>query len=121
YGLVAAMAILMVGFISILFLIQRLLLRKSFRFIGVGPKAGSNRRLPLGRWRWVAFGLMFSYVSLGIIVIVGAVFVRSGTFIISPHVPFIDALTLQNYTDLLTVEVYRRSIFNTIILALVGA
>jgi len=121
YGLVATMAILMVAFIGILFLVQRLLLRKSFRFIGVGPKAGANRRLPLGRWKWAAFGLLFSYVSLGIIVIVGAVFVRSGTFIISPHVPFLDALTPQNYIDLLTVDVYRRSIFNTIILALIGA
>lgn len=121
YGLVAALAVMLIAFVGVLFLLQRLWMRKSFRFIGVGPKAGALRRLPLGRWRWVASGVLGAYVLLGVLAIVGSVFVRSGTFIIAPGVPLSEALTWQNYADLLTVDVYRRSIFNTVVLALVGA
>lgn len=121
YGLVATMAVLMIVFVGILFYLQRLLLAKSFRFIGVGPKAGGLRKLGLGKWKWVALGFMVTYVFFGVISIVGAVFLRSATFIISPHVPILDAFTTQNFYDLLTVDVYRRSIMNTVILAILGA
>jgi len=121
YGLVATLAILLVGFVGILFLIQRLLLRKSFRFIGVGPKAGAAHRLPLGPWKWCAFGLLFAYVGFGILAIVGSVLARSGTFIISPHVPVLESFTAQNYIDLFADEASRRSIANTLILAVLGA
>ena len=120
YGLVAAMAVLLIAFVGLLFLAQRVLLRKSFRFVGVGPKAGALRRLPLGSWRWPAFALLAGYVLFGVLAIVGAVFLRSGTFIISPQLPLMESLTWQNYLDLLEVDVYRRSIENTLLLAVVG-
>src|SRR5690606_19559474 len=49
-----------------------------------------------------------------------AVFLRSGTFIISPQLPLVESLTWQNYLDLLEVDVYRRSIENTLLLAVAG-
>lgn len=121
YGLVAAMAVMLIAFVGLLFLLQRLWMRKSFRFIGVGPKAGALRRLPLGQWKWLASGLLAGYVLFGVVAIVGSVFLRSGTFIIAPGVTLAESLTWQNYADLLTVDVYRRSIINTVVLALVGA
>ncbi len=121
YGLSAAMAVMLVAFVGVLFLIQRLLLRKSFRFVGVGPKAGALRKLPLGPWKWAAFLAMTAYVFFAIVAIVGAVFLRSGTFIITPLVPIMDAFTTQNYIDLFVVDAYRRAILNTIVLAILGA
>ncbi|MGH8812860.1 MAG: ABC transporter permease, partial [Advenella sp.] len=121
YGLVAALAMALIIFVSLLFWLQRFLMRKSFRFVGVGPKAGAARRLPLGPWRWAATGALGAYVLFGVVVIVGAVVLRSGTYIIAPGVPILETLTTRNFMDLLAVDVYRRSIVNTVVLALIGA
>ncbi len=121
YGLVAALALVLIIFVSLLFWLQRFLMRKSFRFVGVGPKAGAARRLPLGPWRWAATGALGAYVLFGVVVIVGAVVLRSGTYIIAPGVPILETLTTRNFMDLLAVDVYRRSIVNTVVLALIGA
>src|SRR5690606_38571579 len=115
------LAVVLIVFVSLLFWLQRVLMRKSFRFIGVGPKAGAARRLTLGSWRWVACCVLGAYVFFGVLVIVGSVILRSGTYIIAPGVPILETLTPQNYMDLVAVDVYRRSIINTVMVALIGA
>ena len=120
YGLVSALAFALMALVGVLFFLQRLALRQSHRFVSVGSKSVRPRTLPLGRWKWPAFVLVSLYVVFGIAVLVGAVFARSVTFILSPDVPFFDAFTLQNYSDVLSVEIYRRSILNTLLLAVMG-
>ena len=43
-------------------------------------------------------------------VILGAVVLRAVTFVLSPFVSPLDVLTLQNFDDILSVDVYVRSI-----------
>ncbi|SMF56360.1 iron(III) transport system permease protein [Xaviernesmea oryzae] len=120
YGLVSALAFALMAIVGVLFFLQRLALRQSHRFVSVGAKSIQPKMLALGSWKWPAFLLMAVYVVFGVVVLVGAVFARSLTFILSPDVSFFDAVTLQHYSDVLSVEVYRRSILNTLLLAVVG-
>lgn len=121
YGLVAALALLLMGLVAGLFALQRLLLRRSFRFVSIGSRAARLQPLALGRWRWVAFAAVVLYVFFGTIVLIGAVGVRSVTLVFSPLVSPLEVLSLNNYAHILSVPVYVRSITNTLILAILAA
>lgn len=121
YGLVAALAILLMAILAILFVVQRLVLRKSYRFVSVGSRTGQLTPLSLGRWRWPAFALVVTYIIFGTLVVLGAVGVRSVTVLMSPFVSPLDVLTLRNFQQLFSVDVYVRAMRNTLVLALIGA
>lgn len=121
FGLVAALAMVLVVLVAVLFGIQRLLLRKSYRFVSIGSRAARMRPFPLGRAKWPVFAAVWIYVAFGILALIGAVFMRAGVVVLSPYAPLMDVLTLQNFHDVLSVPVYNRSIVNTLILAVLGA
>jgi iron(III) transport system permease protein len=121
YGLVAALAILLMLVVGLLFAVQRLLLTREHRFVSIGSRTAQMTPLALGRWRWPACALVMIYIALGTLVILGAVGVRSVTLVMSPLVSPLDVLTLRNYQDIFAVDVYVRSILNTLVLALIGA
>ena len=53
--------------------------------------------------------------------IVGTVVLRSFTYVLSPFVSPLDVLTIKNFTDILAVPVYFRSVVNTLaVAALIG-
>lgn len=121
YGFVSALVMVLMVFVLAMFALQRLALRRSHRFISISSKAARMKPLELGRAKWPALVLAWGYVFFAIVLIVGSVFLRAGTFIVSPFVPIWDVLTWQNYIDIFTVDVYLRSIYNTMILAVLGA
>lgn len=121
YGLVSALAMALMVLVGMLFLLQRLALQRSHRFVSIGARAGRMKPLELGRWKWPAWAGAWLYVIFAILFLIGAVVLRSATFVLSPYVPISEVLTWQNYADVLTVDVYVRSIKNTVILAVLGA
>src|SRR5690606_38353580 len=70
YGLVAALAVALILLISLLFALQGFILRKSHRFVSVGPKAGGARPLSLGKWKWPVVTAVSFYALFAIVVIV---------------------------------------------------
>src|SRR4030081_3006100 len=58
YHLMAAVAVCIVALTFPLVLIQRYLLRNAGKFVTVKGKAGRQRPLPLGNWRWVAAAIL---------------------------------------------------------------
>ncbi|ORE92186.1 hypothetical protein ATO13_17689 [Stappia sp. 22II-S9-Z10] len=121
YGLVAAASVGMLVLVVGLMVLQGRLMRNNQRFVTVGGKAARPRRFALGRWRWAAFAVLLAYVGLTIVLVLGGLVLRSFTVILSPLMPLWDVLTLDNYTLLGAYPVYMRSIWNTIIIATVGA
>ena len=117
YGLVAAAAVVLMGLISVLLALQNALLTKTHRFVSIGTRIGRPAHLRLGRWRWVAFGLIALYLVLAVGIIVGTVVLRSFTYVLSPFVSPLDVLTIKNFTDILAVPVYFRSVVNTLAVA----
>ncbi|MCF3932637.1 iron ABC transporter permease [Acuticoccus sp. M5D2P5] len=121
YGLVAAASLVLLLLVVGLMVLQGRLMRNNQRFVTVGGKASRPRRFTLGRWRWVAFGVLLAYVVLAVIVILGGLILRSFTVFLSPLMPLWEVLTFDNYQMLLSYPVYMRSIWNTIAIATVGA
>lgn len=120
YGLAAALAFALIVTVAFLFAIQRFALRKAYRFTSISSRTGRLRNMSLGVWKWPVFTLCWVYVLAAIVMLVGAVIMRSLTVVLSPFAPLMDVLTWQNYLELLAVDVYWRSIVNTLILAVFG-
>lgn len=121
YGLVAALALLLLGLVVILFFIQRLLLQKAHRFVSVGSRTGRIHPLSLGKWKWPALAIVLLYILFGTAVLVGGVAIRAFTAVFSPFVSPLSVLTLNNFLLILNEPVYVRSITNTLWLAVIGA
>ncbi|UUT34568.1 ABC transporter permease [Microbacterium elymi] len=84
-------------------------------------KAVRPRRLDLGWLKWVATVLIVIYVVFGAALpILGLVF-RSFTLIFTPLQSPLKTLTLQNYQTVFTYQTYIQSIYNSVIIAVVGA
>ncbi len=119
YGLVAAAAVALMVMLGGLLAIQNMLLSRTHRFISVGARIGRPMVLRLGRLRWAAFGLVGAYVFFAIAVVIGVVFLRAFTFVLSPFVAPWNVLTLNNFAEILSGGVYSRSIMNTMLIAVV--
>jgi iron(III) transport system permease protein len=119
YGLVAAAAVVLMVLLGGLLAVQNLLLLKAHRFISIGTRVGRPRLMGLGHLRWAMCGLVGLYIVLAIGIVLGAVLLRAFTFVLSPYVSPLDVLTFKNFTDLVNVPVYFRSIVNTFAIATV--
>ena len=121
YGLIAALALMLMALVGLLFFFQRLVLAAGHRFVSLGNRAGQLRVLALGRWRWPIFSVVFLYVVLAILTLVGCVALRSVTQVFSPDISPLEVLTLDNFHTIVSTDLYVRSITNTLILSVVGA
>src|SRR5438552_11318163 len=68
YHLMAAVAVCIVAVTFPLVMLQRMLLKNASRFITVKGKAGRQRPLPLGQWRWIAAAIVALWLFVTIIV-----------------------------------------------------
>ena len=121
YGLVAVLALMLMALVAVLFLFQRLVLAGSHRFVSLGARSGQLRTLPLGRWRWPIFAAVVAYIAIAIVALLGCVALRAVTQVFSPDISPFEVLTLANFETILSIDVYVRSITNTLILSVVGA
>lgn len=120
YGLVSAAAIILLAMVCALVALQNVLLSRAHRFVSVGPKGARLEPLDLGAWRWPAFGVVALYIALTMGALGFGLLLRSFVSLLSPFVPPWEVLTLENYRDVLVGPVYRQSIVNTVLLAVVG-
>jgi len=121
YGLVAALALVLMALVALLFVFQRLVLAGSHRFVSLGARSGQLRALPLGRWRWPIFAAVMLYVVFAILALLGCVAIRSVTQVFSPDISPLEVLTLANFHTIVSIDVYVRSITNTLTLSVIGA
>lgn len=121
YGLVAAAAIVLMFFLGGLLFLQNALLARSHRFISVGTKVGRPMRLPLGKLRWPMFAVVALYLFVTVGIVLGTVFVRAFTHVLSPYVPVWSVLTFDNFVEIYTVPAYFNSIVNTLMIAVLTA
>ena len=120
YGLVGAAGLLLLVIVTLLLVVQNRLLRYSERFVTLGGKATRPRILDLGALRWVAFAFLAGYLVLGVGPVVIGVTLRAFTTVLTPYIPIRDVLTLDNFRYVFDFEAYRRSIWNTLLIAGIG-
>lgn len=104
-----------------LVIIQIRLLKRASRFVSVRGKSTRMRPLDLGWWRWVSSALIAIYVIIGVLIPIVGLVARSFTAILSPLVSPLNFLTLENYAMIFRYEAYVDSIYNSLIIATVGA
>lgn len=120
YGIVSTAALLLLGIIVLLLLLQSRLFANSQRFVTVGGKAGKARTVALGPWRWPVALLMGAYIVLFVLVPIGALFLRSTVSVLSPLVPFWRYFSMTAIHDAMLPEKVR-SLTNTLLVSLIGA
>jgi iron(III) transport system permease protein len=120
YHLMAAVAICIVALTIPLVLIQRKLLQNARRYATIKGKAGRIRELPLGKWKWLAVGLIGFWLFVSVIVPLSGIALRAFVTNWGFGVNLAEAFTLDNFRAVFDEPTHVRAIWNTILIGTVG-
>lgn len=120
HGLVASAALLLLVAICFLVWLQTRLLGNTRRFVTLGGKAARPRPFRLGKLRWPFAIIAALYALAAILGPIGALTLRAFTSLLSPMVPVLDVLTLDNFAQLFEYPIYIRSIWNSFVVSSLG-
>jgi iron(III) transport system permease protein len=121
YGILGAASVLILFVTVGLVFVQAKLLKNAQRFVSVRGKAVRPRMLDLGWVKWLSVVLIGFYLVFGALLPIGGLVFRSFTRIFTPLQSPFQSLTSDNYDRIVTFPVYIRSIYNSLIVAGVGA
>jgi len=120
YHLMAAVAVCIVAVTFPLVMLQRMLLKNASRFITVKGKAGRQRPLPLGQWRWVAAAIVAVWLFLTIIVPLTGIALRAFVSQWGEGIRLADVWTLDHFREVFDQPTLVRGILNTVLIGVVG-
>src|SRR3954470_1232055 len=120
YHLMAAVAVCIVAVTFPLVLLQRILLRNASRFVTVKGKAGRQRPLPLGQWRWIAAAIVAIWLFLTIIVPLSGIALRAFVSQWGEGIKLADVWTLDHFRAVFDQPTLVRGIWNTVLIGVVG-
>jgi len=120
HGLAATAAALMLAVVCFLVWLQGRLLGNTRRFVTLGGKATRPRPFRLGRLRWPLFILCALYIAATVVAPIGVLVIRAFTSFLSPMVPLLEVLSLENFTRLFEEPIYARAVWNSFIVSAVG-
>jgi iron(III) transport system permease protein len=121
YGILGAASVLILFVTVGLVFAQAKLLKNAQRFVSVRGKAVRPRQLDLGWLKWVSLGLIGVYLVFGALLPIGGLVFRSFTKIFTPLQSPFKTLTADNYERIWQFHAYVQSIWNSLIVAGVGA
>ncbi|MBL8483678.1 MAG: iron ABC transporter permease, partial [Rhodocyclaceae bacterium] len=120
YHLMAAVAVCIIAITIPLVMLQRKLLKSASRFVTVKGKAGRQRPLPLGTWRWVAVAILAVWLIATVFVPLSGVALRAFVTQWGEGVSLIDALTLEHFVAVFEQPTLVRAIINTVLIGVIG-
>lgn len=120
YQLMAVVVVFIMLITLPLVMMQRRVLRFAERYATVGGKAARPRLVPLGGWRWAAFGAIVLWLLLVAVLPLAGIVFRSFVSAWGEDARLADVLTLHNYALLGALQNVGRSIVNTLIIAVLG-
>jgi iron(III) transport system permease protein len=120
YHLMAAVAVCIIAITFPLVLLQRLLLKQANKFIAVKGKAGRQRPLPLGTWRWVAAAILFVWLAVTIVVPLSGIVLRAFVNNWGEGVIISEVLTLDAFRSIWEQPHLIRGVFNTLAIGVIG-
>jgi len=101
-------------------MLQRYLLKNAGKFVTVRGKAGRQRPLPLGGWRWVAATILVLWLFVTIVVPLSGIALRALVTNWGEGVKLVEVLTLDNFREVFTQPTLVRGILNTVLIGVVG-
>lgn len=120
YHLMAAVAVCIVALTFPLVLLQRYLLRNAGKYVTVKGKAGRQRLLPLGAWRWPAAAIVAFWLVVTVVVPLSGIALRSVVSSWGEGVVLADVLTLDHFREVWDQPTLLRGIVNTILIGVIG-
>ncbi len=120
YQLMAVVVLVLVSMTIPLAFLQRYFLRRSERFVSVKGKGNRMRPVPLGRWKWVAFGAIVLWIAVTTLVPLTGIVIRSFVSRWGVGVDLLDAFTLDTVAGVLRDPVMLRGIRNSVLIGVVG-
>lgn len=120
YHLMAAVAVCIIAITFPLVLLQRWLLRSAGRYVAVKGKAGRQKSLPLGAWKWLAVALIALWLIVSVIVPLSGIALRSMVENWGEGVKLSEALTLDHFRSVVNEPSMLRGIVNTVLIGVVG-
>lgn len=120
YHLMAAVAVCIVAVTFPLVMLQRFLLKNASKYITVKGKAGRQRPLPLGQWRWVAAAVLVLWLFLTVIVPLSGIALRAFVSNWGEGVNIAEVLTLDHFREVFQQPTLVRGILNTVLIGVIG-
>jgi iron(III) transport system permease protein len=120
YHLMAAVAVCIVAMTFPLVVLQRYLLRNAAKYVTVKGKAGRQRPLPLGQWRWIAAGILILWLFVTVFVPLSGIALRAFVTNWGEGVNIADVVTLDNFKEVFSQPTLVRGIWNTVLVGVVG-
>ncbi len=120
YHLMAAVAVCIVAVTFPLVMLQRVLLKNAGKYITVRGKAGRQRPLPLGAWRWLAVGIVALWLFVTVIVPLSGITLRSFVTNWGQGVNILEVLTLEHFREVFGQPTLVRGIVNTVLIGVIG-
>ncbi len=120
YHLMAAVAVCIVAVTFPLVMLQRYLLKNAGKFVTVKGKAGRQRPLPLGSWRWVAAAIVFVWLFVTIVVPLSGIALRAFVSQWGEGIQLLEVLTLDHFRAVFEQPTLVRGIVNTVLIGIIG-
>jgi len=120
YHLMAAVAVCIVAVTFPLVILQRYLLKNAGKYVTVKGKAGRQRPLPLGNWRWIAAALLGLWLFLTVIVPISGIALRAFVSNWGEGVTLADVWTLDHFREVFAQPTLLRGILNTVLIGVIG-
>ena len=120
YHLMAVVAMLIVAVTFPLVLLQRRLLRSANKYVSIKGKGGRTQLLRLGRWRWVAIGIVAFWLFTTVFVPISGIVIRSFVTTWGEGISLVDSFTLQNYREVFEQDNLVRAVLNTVGIGVLG-
>ncbi len=120
YHLMAAVAVVLIAMTIPLVMLQRRLMRSANRFVTMKGKASRARALPLGRWRWVAGGVVAAWLLVTVIVPLIGVLLRAFVSNWGMGVSLLDVLSLDAFRTVFSQTNLIRAIVNSVAIGVFG-
>ena len=120
YHLMAAVAVCLVAVTFPLVMMQRWLLRSANKYVSIKGKGARQKALPLGKWKWPAFGLLALWLIFTIVVPLSGIALRAFVSHWGFGVSLIDAFTVQHFIDVFNQPSLMRGILNTVLIGVIG-
>ncbi len=120
YHLMAAVAVCLVAVTLPLVLFQRWLLKSANKYVSIKGKGSRQKALPLGKWKWVAFGVIAFWLLFTIIVPISGIALRSFVSNWGEGMKLAEALTMQHFLDIWEQPSLLRGIVNTVLIGVIG-
>ncbi|HUP09227.1 MAG TPA: iron ABC transporter permease, partial [Caldimonas sp.] len=120
YHLMAAVAVCIVAVTFPLVILQRYLLKNAGKYVTVKGKAGRQRPLPLGNWRWIAAALLAFWLFVTVIVPISGIALRAFVSNWGEGVTLSEVWTLDHFREVFAQPTLLRGILNTILIGVIG-